>query len=97
MEYRVGGIRTNLRVPSARLARGRFPRRQVFDGVHRGAQGAARQADRLEEDDEALDAALAAAALHALEGAPQPTAGNGAGATSAPTSERSAWQRGTRF
>jgi len=43
----------------------------------------------LEEDDDALDAALAAAALHSLEAAPQPAAGNGAAAT-APSTERSA-------
>ncbi|HEX9100549.1 MAG TPA: hypothetical protein VF997_00020, partial [Polyangia bacterium] len=50
----------------------------------------------LDEDDDALDAALAAAALHALDGAAQPTAGNGAAAATA-TTERSAWQRTSRF
>jgi hypothetical protein len=50
----------------------------------------------LDEDDDALDAALAAAALHTLDAAPQPTAGNGAAAT-APSTERSAWQRASRF
>ena len=47
----------------------------------------------LDESDDALDAALTAAALHALEVVPQASAGNGAATT---TSERSGWQRAVR-
>ena len=44
MEYRVGGIKTNLAFHRRVLARAGLPRGQVLDGVHRGAQGASGQA-----------------------------------------------------
>ena len=46
MEYRVGGIKTNLAFHRRVLARAGLPRRQVLDGVHRGAQGAPDAAHR---------------------------------------------------
>jgi acetyl-CoA carboxylase biotin carboxylase subunit len=92
MEYRVGGIKTNLAfhrrvLKEADFRAGKYS--TAYIEAHKDLLG---KPISLEEDDDALDAALAAAALHSLEAAPQPAAGNGAAAT-APSTERSAWQR----
>ena len=55
----------------------------------RGTRPSCSRPLELEENDDALDAALTAAALHALEVAPQATTGHDVAAAS----ERSAWQR----
>lgn len=95
MEYRVGGIKTNLA----------FHRRVLRNADFRAGKYStafiAQNADTLAKPlelseiggDEAVDAALAAAALHALDAAPQqPNAAAGSSAGAA-TTERSAWQR----
>ena len=96
MEYRVGGIKTNLA----------FHRRVLREPDFRGGNYSTAYIEAhkelltkplaLEEGDDVLDAALAAAALHALEGAPQPTAGNGTAAAATASTERTAWQRTVR-
>jgi acetyl-CoA carboxylase biotin carboxylase subunit len=90
MEYRVGGIKTNLAfhrrvLRNAEFRAGRYS--TAFIGQH--ADELAKPLT-LAESDEGLDAALAAAALHALDQAPQPTAQGG---TAAPSTERTGWQR----
>ena len=96
MEYRVGGIKTNLAFHRRVLREADFRAGKYSTAYIEGHKELLTKPISVEEDDDALDAALAAAALHALEAAPQPSAGNGAGATAAPTSERSAWQRALR-
>jgi pyruvate carboxylase len=98
MEYRVGGIKTNLPfhrrvLRNADFRAGRYS--TAFIETHKAEL--LRPLELSEQDQSAqadaqltLDAALAAAAIFALESAPQPAAAGGA---SAPTSERSAWQR----
>jgi acetyl-CoA carboxylase biotin carboxylase subunit len=94
MEYRVGGIKTNLPfhrrvLRNADFRAGRYStafieshKEELLRPLSLGDSG--------DTDGElALDSALAAAAIHALESAPQPTQGSGG----APSSERSAWQR----
>ena len=77
-EYHVRGIKTNFR-------RGRYDTSFI-----EGHKAELLRPLELEESDDALDAAIAAAALHAIESA-APTATNGAGP---PSTERSAWQSG---
>ena len=97
MEYRVGGIKTNLAFHRRVLREPDFRARQVLDGVHRGAQGAARQADRARRATTRRSTRRwRRRRCTRSRAAPQPTAGNGAAAT-APTTERSAWQRSSRF
>jgi acetyl-CoA carboxylase biotin carboxylase subunit len=95
MEYRVGGIRTNLAFHRRVLREADFRAGKYSTAYIEGHKELLAKPISVEEDDDALDAALAAAALHALEAAPQPSAGNGATAT-APSTERSAWQRALR-
>jgi acetyl-CoA carboxylase biotin carboxylase subunit len=102
MEYRVGGIKTNLV----------FHRRVLRDADFRAGKYSTAFIEQHKETllkpleladaaateaggDDAVDAALAAAALHALDAAPQTTA-NGGGAAAA-TTERTNWQRAVRF
>ena len=96
MEYRVGGIKTNLAFHRRVLREADFRSGKYSTAYIEGHKDLLAKPISLEEDDDALDAALAAAALHALEAAPQPAAGNGA-ATTAPSTERSAWQRNVGF
>jgi acetyl-CoA carboxylase biotin carboxylase subunit len=96
MEYRVGGIKTNLAFHRRVLREADFRAGKYSTAYIEGHKELLAKPIGLDEDDDALDAALAAAALHALDAAPQPTAGNGAAAT-APSTERSAWQRASRF
>ena len=98
MEYRVGGIKTNLAFHRRVLREADFRAGNYSTAYIEAHKELLTKPIGVDEDDDALDAALAAAALHALEGAPQPTTGsNGAGATTGPSSERSAWQRRTGF
>jgi acetyl-CoA carboxylase, biotin carboxylase subunit len=97
MEYRVGGIKTNLAFHRRVLREPDFRAGKYSTAYIEAHKELLAKPIALDEDDDALDAALAAAALHALEGAPQPTAGNGAAATAPSSSERSAWQRSSRF
>jgi acetyl/propionyl-CoA carboxylase alpha subunit len=100
MEYRVGGIKTNLvfhrrvlREPDFRA--GRYS--TAYIDAHKELLTRPLTLDEVGDvDGDRIGAALAAAALHALDGAPQP-ATNGASTAKAPSTERSAWQRGTRF
>jgi acetyl-CoA carboxylase, biotin carboxylase subunit len=95
MEYRVGGIKTNLAFHRRVLREPDFRAGKYSTAYIEGHKELLTQPIALDESDDALDAALTAAALHALEVVPQPTAGNGAAATT-PTTERSAWQRALR-
>jgi acetyl-CoA carboxylase biotin carboxylase subunit len=89
-EYRVGGIRTNLAFHRRVMRNEDFRRGRYDTSFIEGHKAELLRPLELPEGDEALDAALAAAALHALDAAPQPTATNGA----APSTERSVWQSG---
>jgi acetyl-CoA carboxylase biotin carboxylase subunit len=93
LEYRVGGIKTNL-VFHRRVMKNAEFRSGRYDTSFIARNGAelARPIE-LEEGDEALDAILAAATLHAIESAPDTaTASDGSGARA--STERSAWQTG---
>ncbi len=95
-EYRVGGIKTNLAFHRRVLREADFRAGKYSTAYIEGHKELLARPIALDEDDDALDSALAAAALHALDGAPQPAAANGT-TVGAATSERTAWQRGTRF
>jgi acetyl-CoA carboxylase, biotin carboxylase subunit len=95
MEYRVGGIKTNLAFHRRVLREPDFRAGKYSTAYIEAHKELLAKPIALDENDDALDAALTAAALHALDVAPQPSAGNGAAVTSA-TSERSAWQRSLR-
>ncbi len=96
MEYRVGGIKTNLAFHRRVMREADFKSGKYSTAYIEAHKDLLAQPVALDENDDALDAALAAAALLALEAAPQPTTGNGAQAAT-PSTERSAWQRATRF
>jgi len=94
MEYRVGGIKTNLAFHRRVLREPDFRAGKYSTAYIEGHKELLGRPIALDEDDDALDAALAAATLHALDAAPQSvTSGNGASATAAPSTERSAWRR----
>jgi acetyl-CoA carboxylase, biotin carboxylase subunit len=95
MEYRVGGIKTNLAFHRRVLREPDFRAGTYSTAYIESHKELLSKPLALDENDDAVDAALTAAALHALDAAPQPTA-NGV-ATKAPSSERSAWQRGNRL
>jgi acetyl-CoA carboxylase biotin carboxylase subunit len=95
MEYRVGGIKTNLAFHRRVLREADFRAGKYSTAYIEAHKELLAKPLQLDESDDALDAALTAAALHALEGGPQPTA-NGVAAKS-PSSERSAWQKATRY
>jgi acetyl-CoA carboxylase biotin carboxylase subunit len=100
MEYRVGGIKTNLAFHRRVLREPDFRSGQYSTAYIEAHKELLTKPLALDENEEALDAALAAAALHALEAAPQPTAGNGHAATAAaqsPSVERTGWQRSPGF
>jgi acetyl-CoA carboxylase biotin carboxylase subunit len=94
MEYRVGGIKTNLAFHRRVLREPDFRAGKYSTAYIESHKELLTKPLALDENDDALDAALAAAALHALDAAPQPST-NGTAATS-PTSERSGWQRALR-
>ncbi len=89
-EYRVGGIRTNLAFHRRVMKNADFRRGRYDTSFIEGHRAELLRPLGLEESDDALDAAITAAALHAIESA-APTAPNGAGP---PSTERSAWQSG---
>jgi acetyl-CoA carboxylase biotin carboxylase subunit len=94
MEYRVGGIKTNLAFHRRVLREPDFRAGTYSTAYIESHKELLSKPLALDESDDALDAALTAAALHALEAAPQPSAN---GVTTATTStERSAWQRSNR-
>jgi acetyl-CoA carboxylase, biotin carboxylase subunit len=93
-EYRVGGIKTNLA----------FHRRVMKNEAWRSGRYSTAYIEEqkaellrpleLDEREEVLDLALAAAAIHAIEAAPAPSAQTGGAAGG---NERSAWQSGKLF
>ena len=100
MEYRVGGIRTNLAFHRRVLREPDFRAGKYSTAYIEAHKELLAKPIALDEEEDALDAALAAAAMHALEAAPQPAAaGNGATATTttAASTERTAWQQSSRF
>jgi acetyl-CoA carboxylase biotin carboxylase subunit len=98
MEYRVGGIRTNLAFHRRVLREPDFRAGKYSTAYIEAHKDLLAKPIALDEEEDALDAALAAAAMHALEAAPQPAAGTGATATTTTAStERTAWQRSARF
>jgi acetyl-CoA carboxylase biotin carboxylase subunit len=94
MEYRVGGIKTNLAFHRRVLGEADFRAGKYSTAYIEGHKELLAKPIALDEADDALDAALAAAALHALEAAPQATASSSGGTTS--STERTAWQRAVR-
>jgi acetyl-CoA carboxylase biotin carboxylase subunit len=97
-EYRVGGIKTNLAFHRRVLREPDFRSGKYSTAYIEAHKELLTKPIGLDENDDAdeerLGAALAAAALHALD-APQPAAATGS-ATAAPSSERTAWQRAVR-
>jgi acetyl-CoA carboxylase biotin carboxylase subunit len=93
-EYRVGGIKTNLAFHRRVLRNEDFRAGKYSTAFIEQHKAELLKPLELSDSDEALDAALAAAALHALD-VPVPTATptNGAAASS----ERSNWQRNSRL
>jgi acetyl/propionyl-CoA carboxylase alpha subunit len=92
-EYRVGGIKTNL-VFHRRVMKNVAFRAGHYSTVFIEEQkGELLRPLELDENEDALDAALAAAAIHALELAPPSTAAS----DPSTGSERSSWQRGGRW
>lgn len=90
-EYRVGGIKTNIAFHRRVLKNEAFRRGKYDTGFIE--QHKAELLKPLELDEQDVDAAVAAAVIHAVEAAPQPSA---QAATGASATERSAWQSGTR-
>jgi acetyl-CoA carboxylase biotin carboxylase subunit len=87
-EYRVGGIKTNLAFHRRVLKNADFRAGKYDTSFIEGHKAELLRALELDESDEALDAALAAAAMHAMEtGAAETTA------SGSPSTERSNWQR----
>ena len=88
LEYRVGGIKTNLAFHRRVVNEPDFRAGHYDTSYIEGHKATLAQPLTLDESDDALDAALAAAAMHVLDGSPEaPTTG------STPSTERSNWQR----
>jgi acetyl-CoA carboxylase biotin carboxylase subunit len=92
-EYRVGGIKTNLAFHRRVMRNEDFRRGKYDTSFIEGHKAELLRPLEPGESDETLDAAIAAAAIHAVEAAPQPHNGAVDGRASA---ERSAWQTGGR-
>jgi acetyl-CoA carboxylase biotin carboxylase subunit len=90
-EYRVGGIKTNLAFHRRVMRNEDFRRGKYDTSFIEGHKAELLRPLTLEESDDALDAALAAAALHALDAAPPAQTANGAAKSA---TERSSWQAG---
>ena len=90
-EYRVGGIRTNLAFHRRVMNNSDFRRGRYDTSFIEGHKAELLRPLELEESDDALDAAVAAAALHVIESAAPTAAAQGAGPSA---TERSAWQSG---
>jgi acetyl-CoA carboxylase biotin carboxylase subunit len=93
MEYRVGGIKTNLAFHRRVLRNADFRAGKYSTAFIEGHKEELLKPLDFGDSPEALDAALAAAALHALD-APQTVAPAATGSTA--TTERTAWQRGSK-
>jgi acetyl-CoA carboxylase biotin carboxylase subunit len=91
-EYRVGGIKTNLAFHRRVMKEEAFRRGQYSTAYIEQHKAELLRPLELADSDEALDAVLAAAAIHAVEVAPAPAAG-GPGHSD---TERSNWQTGGR-
>jgi acetyl-CoA carboxylase biotin carboxylase subunit len=87
VEYRVGGIKTNLAFHRRVMKNAAFQKGHYDTSFIEREKGELLRPLQLEEGDEALDAVFAAAALHSLETESQPAA-----SSERPSSERSAWQ-----
>jgi acetyl/propionyl-CoA carboxylase alpha subunit len=87
----VGGIKTNLPFHRRMMRNEDFRRGRYDTSFIEGHKAELLRPLEPADGDEALDALLAAAAIHAVEAAPAPAA---AGAPSG--TERSAWQTGGR-
>jgi len=90
-EYRVGGIKTNLAFHRRVMREADFRRGRYDTSYIEGHKGELLKPLELDESEDALDAALTAAALHALESSPQAVAQAAAGPAA---TERTAWQSG---
>ena len=93
-EYRVGGIKTNLAFHRRVLRNEDFRAGKYSTAFIEQHKAELLKPLELSDSDDALDAALAAAALHALD-VPTVTAASTNGA--APSTERSNWQRNARL
>jgi acetyl-CoA carboxylase biotin carboxylase subunit len=91
VEYRVGGIKTNLAFHRRVMKNADFRAGKYDTSFIEGHKAELLRPLELEESDEALDAVLAAAALHVLDGEGAQSAPQGG---SAPATERTAWQSG---
>ncbi|HEX4458275.1 MAG TPA: acetyl-CoA carboxylase biotin carboxylase subunit, partial [Polyangia bacterium] len=89
-EYRVGGIKTNLAFHRRVLRNAEFRAGKYSTAFIEQHKAELLKPLELSDSDEALDAALAAAALHALD---VPSATTTAANGSAPSTERTNWQR----
>ncbi|MDB4968957.1 MAG: Carbamoyl-phosphate synthase chain ATP-binding protein [Myxococcales bacterium] len=98
-EYRVGGIKTNLAFHRRVLREPDFRAGKYSTAYIEAHKELLSKPMALDENEEALDAALTAAALHTLDAAPQLSAGNGhaAAATQSSSVERTGWQRSLGF
>ncbi len=93
-EYRVGGIKTNLVFHRRVMKNAAFREGRYSTAFIEQQKAELLRPLEADESDEALDAVLAAAAIHAVEAEPPPqVAGDGASAAT----ERSTWQRGGGF
>ncbi len=91
-EYRVGGIKTNLQFHRRVMRNAAFREGAYSTAFIEQQKGELLRPLEADESDEALDAALAAAVIHAVEAEPAAPAQS----ASAPSTERSAWQSGSR-
>jgi acetyl-CoA carboxylase biotin carboxylase subunit len=89
-EYRVGGIKTNLAFHRRVMKNASFKEGRYDTSYIEREKAELLAPLTIDEGDEALDAALAAVAIHAAESAPKMASSDG----NAATSERSSWQRG---
>ena len=92
-EYRVGGIKTNLAFHRRVMKNEAFRSGRYSTAFIEEQKAELLRPLELDENDGALDAALAAAAIHAVEAAPAPAGQPGVAVSG---SERSAWQSGAR-
>ena len=92
LESRVGGLKTNLAFHRRVLREPAFRAGKYSTAYIEAHKDLLAKPIALDENDDALDAALTAAALHALDAAAQPST-TGAAASPTATNERSAWQR----
>jgi acetyl-CoA carboxylase biotin carboxylase subunit len=90
-EYRVGGIKTNLAFHRRVMREADFRRGRYDTSYIEGHKAELLKPLELSESEDALDAALLAGALHALESGAQASTPS---SSTGETNERTAWQRG---